>query len=219
MQLFKLHEASLRYDGHEVLKNVSLRIDQGEKVALVGKSGAGKSTLLKLFYLQQRSRAALVPQELGLVKLLSVFHNVYMGRLHQHGTWYNLVNLIRPLQREVNAVRAVLERLELGEDKLFSPVGQLSGGQQQRTAVARAIHQGSRIFFGDEPVSSVDDHQSRVVLNVINTVYETVLIAMHDVRLALTYTDRVVGLKQGRIVMDQPTAGLEMSDLDFLYQN
>ena len=142
-----------------------------------------------------------------------------MGRLHRHGTWYNLVNLVRPLQCEVAAVRAVLERLELGEDKLFAPVGQLSGGQQQRTAVARAIHQGSRVLMGDEPVSSVDEHQSRVVMEAINAQYDTVLLAMHDVSLALAYTDRIVGLKQGQIVMDEPTAGLETCDLDFLYQN
>jgi len=152
-----------------------------------------------------------------LVKLLSVFHNVYIGRLHRHATWYNLINLMHPLPREVTAVRTIVERVELGEEKLYAPVGQLSGGQQQRTAIARAIHQGNRILLADEPVSSVDDHQSRVVLEAINAAHDTVLFAMHDVSLALTYTERVVGLKHGRIIMDQPTAGLEVSDLDFLY--
>lgn len=219
MRLFELREASIRYDGREVLKGVSLRIDQGERVALLGKSGAGKSTLLKLFYQQQRASAAIVPQELGLVRPLSVFHNIYMGRLHRHGVWYNLINLIRPLQCEVAAVREVVERLELGEDKLFAPVGELSGGQQQRTAVGRAIHQRQRILLGDEPVSSVDEHQSRVVLEAISEAHDTVLLAMHDVNLALTYTNRIVGLKDGRIVMDQPAAGLEASDLDFVFQS
>ena len=92
MGLFALREVNIRYDGYDVLKDISLRIDKGERVSLVGKSGAGKSTLLKLFYQQQRAETALVPQELGLVKLLSVFHNVYIGRLHRHGSWYNLTN-------------------------------------------------------------------------------------------------------------------------------
>jgi phosphonate transport system ATP-binding protein len=219
MGLFELDQTTVRYNGREVLKDISLRIKTGERVALVGKSGGGKSTLMKLFYGQQRGKTALVPQELGLVKPLSLFHNVYMGRLHRHAAWYNLVNLIHPLSREVVAVRDVLERLELGEDKLFAPVEQLSGGQQQRAAVARAIHQGSRILLADEPVSSVDEHQSRVVLEAISGAHDTVLLAMHDVSLALAYTDRVVGLKQGRIVMDQPTAGLGTSDLDLLYQH
>jgi phosphonate transport system ATP-binding protein len=152
------------------------------------------------------------------VKPLSVFHNVYMGRLHRHGNWYNLINLIHPLQREKAAVREVVERLELGEEKLLAPVGELSGGQQQRTAVARALHQGALALLGDEPVSSVDDHQSRVVMEAINAAYETVVLALHDVGLALAYTDRLVGLKDGRIVMDRPAADLESSDLDFLYR-
>ncbi len=219
MSVFSLENASVSYNGEDVLKNVSCSIDEGEHVALVGKSGAGKSTLLKLLYEQRRTDTAIVPQELGLVRSLSVFHNVYMGRLHAHATWYNLVNLIRPLRREVEAIRRVVEQLELDDDKLFEPVGQLSGGQQQRTAVARAIHQGGQVLLGDEPVSSVDDHQSRVVLESINAEHETVVLSMHDVKLALAYTDRVIGLKDGQIVMDQPTAHMKTSDLDFLYLN
>jgi phosphonate transport system ATP-binding protein len=216
--VFELRDASVLYNGRQVLENVSLRIGQGERVALVGKSGAGKSTLLKLFYRQQRRSTAIVPQELGLVKPLSVFHNVYMGQLHRHGSWYNLINLIHPLQREKAAVREIVERLELGEEKLLAPVGELSGGQQQRTAVARALHQGALALLGDEPVSSVDEHQSRVVMEAINGAYRTVVLAMHDVGLALAYTDRVVGLKNGRIVLDRPAADLESSDLDVLYR-
>lgn len=215
--MFELRKASVCYEGREVLRDVSVRVEAGERVALVGRSGAGKSTLLKLFYGQRPADTALVPQELGLVRQLSVFHNIYMGTLHRHGTAYNLVNLIRPLQREVTAVRALVERLELGAEKLFVPVAQLSGGQQQRTAVARSIHQDARVLMGDEPVSAVDKRQSRVVLEAINAAYDTVLLAMHDLHLALAYADRIVALKAGRIVLDRPVSGLEVSDLDFLY--
>ena len=217
--LFRLEDTSIAYNGVRVLKNVSLSIREGERVALVGRSGAGKSTLLKLLFEQRRAHTAIVPQELGLVRPLSLFHNVYMGRLNVNSTWYNLVNLIRPLRSEVNAVREVVERLELDEDKLFEPVGQLSGGQQQRTAVARAIHQHGRVLLGDEPVSSVDDHQSRVVLDNINAAHNTVVLSMHDVDLALAYTDRVVGLQDGEIVCDQSTSQMRTSDLDFLYKH
>ena len=217
MALFDLREASARYDGRAVLSDISLRIAEGERVALVGRSGAGKSTLLKLLYEQRAAEAALLPQELGLVRVLSVFHNIYMGRLNRHSAWYNLVNLIRPMAKEVDPVRAMAERLGIGE-KLFAPVGQLSGGQQQRTAVARALHQGSKVLIGDEPVSAVDEHQSRSVLQAINDSCPTVIIAMHDTALAIDYTDRVIGLRGGRIVMDQPTAGMTPADLDDLYR-
>jgi phosphonate transport system ATP-binding protein len=218
MALFELKEASARYDGLPVLSGITLRIDEGERVALVGRSGAGKSTLLKLLYEQRADDVALLPQELGLVRVLSVFHNIYMGRLNRHSAWYNLINLVRPVAREVTAVRGLAERLGIG-DKLFDPVGQLSGGQQQRTAVGRALFQGNPILIGDEPVSAVDDHQSRIVLQAINEFCPTVVIAMHDTALAIEYTDRIIGLQGGRIVLDQPTAGMTPSDLDDLYRS
>jgi len=214
---FDLRDAAARYNGRAVLRDITLRVDAGERIALVGPSGAGKSTLLRLLYEKRAADAALLPQELGLVRTLSVFHNIYFGRLNRHAAWYNLANLIRPMAREVAPAREIVRRLEL-EDKLFEPVGELSGGQQQRTAVGRALHQESRILIGDEPVSAVDEHQARVVLESINERHDTVLIAMHDTALAIAFTDRVVGLRDGRIVMDQPTAGMVPSDLDELYR-
>ncbi len=217
MPLFDLHNAEARYNGKAVLSGITLSITAGERIALVGRSGAGKSTLLRMLYEQRTEEAALLPQELGLVRVLSVFHNIYMGQLNRHSAWYNFVNLVRPMAREVDIVRAITERLGL-EEKLFDPAGELSGGQQQRTAVGRALNQGSEILIGDEPVSAVDEYQSRVVLESINESHETVLLAMHDIELAIAYTDRIVGLRDGAIVMDQPTAGMVPSDLDDLYR-
>lgn len=218
MALFDLQDISARYNGRVVLDTISIRIAEGERVALVGRSGAGKSTLLRLLYEQQAATAALLPQELGLVRTLSVFHNIYMGSLARHSVWYNLANLIRPLSKEVDAIRAIARRMDI-EEKLFEPVGQLSGGQQQRTAVARALYQGSPILIGDEPVSAVDEHQARRVLENINANHPTVLIAMHDTTLAIAYTDRIIGLRNGKIVLDRPTAGMTPADLNDLYRN
>ncbi|MEL0107689.1 MAG: ATP-binding cassette domain-containing protein [Rhodospirillaceae bacterium] len=218
MTLLTLEKATVTYDGNAVLRDVTLSIEQGERIALVGKSGAGKSTLLNLLYQQQRRRSALVPQDLGLVRVLSVFHNVFIGRLNGHSTWYNIANLIRPFNAEVEAIRQILAQLVL-EDKLFAAVDQLSGGQQQRTAVARALYHEGDIFIGDEPVSNVDEHQSRVVLESINEKHETVILAMHDVELAIGYTDRIIGLEGGQIVFDQPSSSIKAADLEHLYKN
>ncbi len=215
--LLSLEKATVRYNGTAVLSDISLSIEQGEKIALVGQSGAGKSTLLQQLYDRSNSDVALVPQELGLVRNLSVFHNIFMGRLHRNSSWYNILNLIKPLAREVENVKPILASLGL-EDKLFAPVQELSGGQQQRTAVGRAIYKGSPVFFGDEPVSAVDEYQSHDVLKTIAESHETVILSMHDVQLALTYSDRVIGLKQGIKVMDQPTAGMTPRDLNDLYR-
>ena len=216
--MFQLDDVEAGYNGRAVLHGVSLSIKPGERVALVGRSGAGKSTLLTLLYEQRKDRAALVPQEAALVRTLSVFHNVYAGRLDRHGVLYNLANLIRPMRREVSAVRAVAHSLGLS-DKLFEPAGELSGGQQQRTAVARALFRGGDALLGDETVSAVDEHQARAVLGAINAAFETVVLAMHDTTLALEFTDRIIGLVHGRVVMDEAAAGLSPADLATLFRD
>ena len=215
--LMELDEATVKYNGQAALTDITLSIHKGEKIALIGQSGAGKSTLLQLLYEQNKSDAAIVPQELGLVRSLSVFHNIFMGRLHLNSTWYNLINLIKPLKVEIDQIRPIVEKLRL-EDKLFAPAGELSGGQQQRTAVGRALHKNSNLFFGDEPVSAVDEHQSHAVMQSIVDNHETVVLSMHDIKLAIEYSDRVIGLKQGRMVMDESSNGMKASDLAGIYQ-
>jgi len=216
MTLLRLSDEAAGYQGKTILRNLSLSIEAGERISLVGESGAGKSTLLRLIYERCRDRAALVPQESGLVQSLSVFHNVYMGRLQAYSVWRNLRNLLKPRRDDVVAVRPVVTELRL-EDKIFTPVAELSGGQQQRTAVGRALYNTGDVLLGDEPVSAVDEHQAREILGTINSEKKTVILAMHDRTLALDFTDRVIGIRDGRIVLDEATAGMVPGDLDHLY--
>ncbi|MBT3905959.1 MAG: ATP-binding cassette domain-containing protein [Rhodospirillaceae bacterium] len=218
MVLFKLENENLGYDGDVVLRDISVSISEGERVALVGESGAGKSTLLAVLQERYHDKAALIPQDLGLVRTLSVFHNVYMGGLARYGTAYNLLNLVWPQKREIAEIKPIVERLGLGK-KLFDRTGELSGGQRQRAAVCRALFQGGDAVLGDEPVSAVDAYQSRMVLNAITEKFETVILAMHDVDLALEFSTRIIGIKRGRIALDEPTDGLKRSDLDFVYKD
>jgi phosphonate transport system ATP-binding protein len=217
MSVFSLRNATLGYDGRAVLSGLTLGIEPGERVALIGPSGAGKSTLLAALYAQRSAGTALVPQDGALVKQLSVYHNVYIGRLHRHASAYNLLNLLRPFREPVREVTAILERVGLA-DKLFAPVGELSGGQQQRTAVARALYHGGDVLLGDEPVSAVDSVQARGVLDAINRAYPTVVLAMHDVTLAMEFTTRIVAIREGSVVFDRPSAAIEPADLEVLYR-
>ena len=216
--LLELVSENLGYGNEPVLRDVSLSIMAGDRIALVGESGAGKSTLLTALQSRLQERVALVPQNPGLVESLSVFHNIYMGRLNQHPTWYNLLNLAWPRSRETAAIRPLVSRLGL-EEKLFERAGALSGGQQQRVGVCRALHQGGDLVLADEPVSAVDTHQARTVLDALQDHFETVVLAMHDVELALRYSSRIIGLKQGRVAFDHPSADLSSADLDFLYRD
>lgn len=215
---FELSSVCLRYKDVDVLSDIDLSISAGEHVALLGKSGAGKSTLLNYLYLQQRDYSAMVPQDIALVEALSVFHNVYMGQLNKHKTIYNLLNLFWPQKDEVKKVSQYLEPLDLSSS-LFSRTGELSGGQKQRVAIARALFQGNHVLLGDEPISALDNVLARKVMKILHEQHETVILAMHDVEMALCFADRIVGLRDGSIVIDQPAKDLTVDDLVFLYES
>jgi len=106
----------------------------------------------------------------------------------------------------------VLEAVGLKE-KLFAKAGELSGGQQQRTSVARAMFNGRPLVLGDEPVSALDRVQAGDVLRVICERHETKIFAMHDIRLALEYADRIILLQGGRIILDEPASHLNYQRL------
>jgi phosphonate transport system ATP-binding protein len=215
--MFQLTNANLGYKQSSVLRNISLEINEGERVALVGESGAGKSTLLAALQSQLQNEVTLIPQDLGLVNNLSVFHNIYIGRLNTYSSVYNLLNLAWPQKREVQKIKPLVERLSL-VDKLFKPTGELSGGQQQRTAICRALFQGGSAIIGDEPVSAVDNHMANIIMKTLIAKFPTVVLALHDVDLAIKFSTRIIGIKDGAICFDRSTIDLGRQDLDFLYQ-
>jgi phosphonate transport system ATP-binding protein len=210
--LIELRKATAGYAGHAVLHDIDLTIKPGERVAVMGRSGAGKTTLLNLLHERLAERVALIPQAAALVKTLSVFHNVYMGRLDRHPTWYNLRTLVWPKRRDVADVERVLDLVGLA-DKLFAPAGALSGGQQQRTSVARALYNDRPIVIGDEPVSALDRVQATDILQSLCARHDTTIVALHDIPLALAHTDRIVVMEAGRIVLDAPASTLSAADL------
>ena len=210
--VFELKRACAGYNGRPVLFDIDLTVRAGERIAVMGRSGAGKSTLLGLLYAQRPADVALVPQASALVKPLSVFHNVYMGRLDRHSTAYNLRNLVWPAACKVAEVRSVLASVGL-DGEIFSAAGALSGGQQQRTSVARALYNGRPILIGDEPVSALDRVQGADVLSLLKSHHETLVLALHDVHHALEHADRIVVLEHGRKVIDEPSSKLTANDL------
>jgi len=214
--MINLESASVNYAGKAALSNITLRVTEGEKLALVGHSGSGKSTLLKLLYEQQKNNCSYIPQEYNLVQNLSVFHNTYMGQLAKNSTWYNLINLIKPLAEPVAQINKILQPLKLS-DKIFDPVAQLSGGQQQRTAIARAMLHNGKILIADEPVSSLDETQSQRVMKLLCKQFDSIIFSLHDVDLALKFCDRIIGLDHGEIQINARADTLSRNDLLELY--
>lgn len=216
MTPFRLDNATLTQGEVPVLEGVNLTIGTDEKVALLGRSGVGKTTLLSHLYQQAPEHIALCPQAQGLVEPLSVFHNIYMGQLERHNSFYNLLNLLWPLPGPRRDIATLCGPLGIA-DKLMTPVANLSGGQRQRTALGRALCRNKPVFIGDEPVSALDPVQGRALLEMVLSRHQGAIVALHDVSLARTCFDRVIGLSEGRILWDRPAVAVTQSDLDALY--
>ncbi len=219
--LIRLENADVFYQQQRVLDEVTLELHQGERIALLGKSGAGKSTLLKLIYQHLSNtdhRVGWVPQQLGLVANLSVFHNIYMGRLDQHSHRYNLLNLLWPRPKETQAINQLLASFQL-EEHLFKSVAQLSGGQQQRVAIARAIYSNADIILADEPASSLDKTMADKVIEALLQHSQSCVIALHNTEQAMAFADRIIGIQQGKIVVNDLPANITPNQLAPLYEH
>ena len=213
---FNFENETISYDDLIAINALTLNIQKGEKVALLGKSGSGKSTLLKRMYELQHTSSSYIPQELGLVNNLSVFHNVYISKLDSNSLFYNLRNLIKPVKKEINGITNVLNELLL-DDKIFVKSHNLSGGQKQRVAIARALYEEKNILLADEPISALDEFLSKKVVSKLTSSFETVICTLHNVDLALDNFDRVIGLKGGKLLLDKRCEDITTQDREALY--
>jgi phosphonate transport system ATP-binding protein len=231
-------------NGYEALKSVNLSAGQDEIVGLIGRSGAGKSTILRCInglqtvtsgeitlygtqictlspgeFREVRRKIGFVWQEYNLVERLSVMKNVLSGRLGYNQGISSLFHYFSRSDREI-AVDS-LERVNLLH-RANQRADRLSGGEKQRTAIARALAQQPNIILADEPVASLDVELSWQVMSdlvrVARTEHVPTLISIHDVNLAKTFCDRIVGLAQGQIVFDGPPKELDRAALDRIYR-
>lgn len=202
-----LENEDIGYGRFTALKGVSLTISRGEKVALIGSSGAGKTTLLRRLFQLAPASCAFIRQHHDLVPQLSLFHNIYMGRLDRFSVGHNLRNLVLPAKARLAEIRPIAAVLGL-EARLFTKVGALSGGQQQRAGIGRAFYRGSPIIMADEPVSSLDQVQGARVMGCMTDTPKTVVATLHDIGLARQFFGRIIGLRDGRIFFDLPGQGL-----------
>ena len=212
----KLENETIAYENKAVLDSISLHVKSAEKVALLGKSGCGKSTLLKRLYDTHENSVSLIPQELGLVEQLSVYHNVFIARLDKHSTYQNIKNLLFPIKNEIDIIKEILEALHIGE-LLFEKCANLSGGQKQRVAIARALYQKKAILLADEPISALDEIATKTSLKLLFDSFQTVVCAMHNVEIALDSFERVIGIKDGQIILDKRCNEITKEDTKELY--
>ena len=218
--MFKLEQ----YNQGNRLQDITLTLNAGEKVALLGPSGGGKTSLLNALHQQCADQVAWCPQEQGLVSVLSGYHNIYMGQLERHSAFYNLINLIKPFAQPKQEVAELAETLGLdAKEHLWKPVALLSGGQKQRIGIGRALFRQRDVFLGDEPVSSLDPVQAQQIIELILNRHSTVVMALHNRQQAFQNFERIIGVKDGKILFDSPAKELiknkyQAALLDSLYE-
>jgi len=229
----------------KALQDVSLDIDSGEMVALIGASGSGKSTLLrhiagfvaadagKIVVLDQliqqdgriagnirnlRANIGFVFQQFNLVGRLPVITNVLTGLLHRTSLWRSLLMRFSMTERQ----QALEALVAVGiEQSAWQRAATLSGGQQQRAALARCMVQRAKVILADEPIASLDPESSRNVMELLAAMNQqrgcTVVVSLHQVEFALKYCRRTVALHRGCVVYDGPSAALTPQLLGELY--
>lgn len=234
------------YGDLHVLRGIDLTVEKGESIILLGANGCGKSTLLRCLNglasyergsitmagqtLETLSRRQLrrlrcnigvVFQQFNLVQNISVLQNVLYGALGRQR--FGLLNTWSCIARDSLRQQAMeaLERVGLAE-KAAMDCRQLSGGQQQRVAIARTLMQDADIIIADEPVASLDPRAGREIMDLLMDVASersiTVICTLHQLELVESYGDRVVGMKAGTIVLDQPRVQASSGAIQRLYR-
>lgn len=233
-------------DGTVALSRVSFDVTPGEGVILLGHNGSGKSTLFRCMtgfewlttgeiYVgddkinparnrkslkHSRKQIGMVFQHFHLVETLSVFQNVLFGAIGREGT----MGSFAPFASKKLRMQAMdcLDRVGLSQ-YARRRADQLSGGQKQRVAIARMLMQESKVVLADEPIASLDPKAGREVMDLLWEVIRengmTVVCVLHQIDIALEYGDRVIGLKEGKILINEGTANLSKEKISSLYDH
>ncbi len=242
--LLELRQVSKQYGMNtKALSDIDFSVKEGEFVSIIGPSGAGKSTLLRCInrmieasngeiifdganvlgsnkkeLKMIRRKIGMIFQHYNLVNRLSVIENVLHGRLGYKSTIAGVLGLYQEEEKE-QAVK-LLQILGL-EDQIYKRADQLSGGQKQRVGIARALIQSPKMLLCDEPIASLDPNASKIIMDHLRSISTkmgiTILINLHQVEVALKYSDRIIGVNQGRVVYNGSPDDLTEEQIHNIY--
>ncbi len=237
-KIIQMNDVWTSYDSKIfALKGINLSIDRGTNYALVGQSGSGKSTLLKLMngmmtpskgtikidyqtpnmndkkFKSMMHKIGYIPQNLGLIKNITVLENTLIGALPRLKKIQSLLKIFP--EEEINEAKRILKLVGLS-GKEERKVYMLSGGEKRRVAIARAFMQKPTILLADEIVSELDHVTAREIMNLISNAQKdmnlTAIMVHHDMQLALEYANRVAVIKEGEKILEIGVEGDKIVD-------
>lgn len=242
--LLELKNISYKYKNNLILNKVNLKINSGDKIALLGKSGSGKTTLIsvlngtikptegevKLFNKsfdkldrKQKRKITTIWQDLRLIEDLSAEQNVNCGLLAENNFYFAFKNLLNI--SSFNKAHKYMQLCKLHNSIYDKKIRNLSGGQKQRVAIARSLIQGSDILLADEPFNNLDPKLITTIKKLLlenvdknNTKKspKTTLVALHRLDL-LNHFDKVIGIRDGNIFFNIKRNNLKKLHLDKIY--
>jgi len=244
MALLELKSVTMYYNQDTpALSDVSFSVEEGEFVSIIGPSGAGKSTLLRCInrmieassgeiifdgtnanclgkkdLRKLRTKIGMIFQHYNLVDRLTVIENVLHGRLGYKTTMAGILG--RYSEEEKRQAFRIIDTLGLNE-QVYQRCDQLSGGQKQRVGIARALVQNPKLILCDEPIASLDPNASKIIMDHLSNICAklkiTVIVNLHQVQVALKYSDRIIGIKQGRVAFDSSADKLSPEQIYDVY--
>ncbi len=226
--MFEVSDLTKTFGSKSAVDKVNFTVERPAMIGIIGRSGAGKSTLLRtinrltdpssgavLFEGEDvtslkgkdkrawQARCAMIFQQFNLVPRMDVVSNVLHGTLNKRSTLATMFNLYP--EADIHEAIEILDRLGISE-QAPKRAEALSGGQQQRVAIARALMQDPAIILADEPIASLDPMNAQIVMDALRRIHEEdgrmVICNLHTLDTARRYCDRVVGMRDGRVVFD-----------------
>jgi phosphonate transport system ATP-binding protein len=237
--ILRLEDIHLSLGRKEILKGLSIRVNKGDAVTIMGPNGSGKTTLLKvalgllkpsageLYFFEEKKKISkenrkflgYIPQNLALVNELNVFSNIIVGAVRRMPSWRSLLGAYpKEITKEAYEIMNMLGISQLAQLKVKT----LSGGEKQRVAIARTIIQKPSIIFADEMTASLDFKTASEVMGILTGIQEktgiTLVMTHHNLEVAKRYSKTIFVIRDGKMLKEILASDLDRESLTNLYE-
>jgi ABC-type Mn2+/Zn2+ transport system ATPase subunit len=210
MELLQIENLTIGINKKIIAKNISLQVNEGQIIAVLGPNGVGKSTLIKTIAsilkpisgkikYKKNLKIAYIPQHLGLIKSKSVQQNILIGGLPELNFWQSLFSVYNPMQIE----KALNIAKELKIDHLLNKkIFQISGGEKRRVAIARSLMLNPKLILADEILSDLDYSRAEQIIKMLKQLKNnktSVILIEHDLCLAKSISDKLYYMDNGQL--------------------